>query len=384
MESTETLSCGAERERFEACFRAFVAAEFVLAVTNCTVGLELAVKALGLPQGGEVLITAQTYQSTASPFVTGDYNVRFCDVSFPSLCIDVNSVEACISADTAAIVFTNYGGFHPQLERLSSLARKHGAKLIADCAHSLGSSFMGKDASAWVDAAVFSFQSMKNISTLGQGGMIVVRERQVFERLLALRSVQVDADYVEYSYSEAESLLLREGPLSPDIFDHSNRAYSHKCLALYHGGTNATLNEVACAVGVSQLAKLPLFLSRRRQIALAYNEAFLRHPGLSVQVEAVEEVSAHHLYTLFLNSREVAVHRKFLQTLFARGIEIQQRYFPLHLLPEWRLRAGVHRLPNVEALWLTRQVNLPIYPAMSDEQVAYTIAATVDAANEFF
>lgn len=375
--SDATLSCGPERAEFEREFAEFIGIEpaFAVATTSCTVALELATYLIDLRPGDNVVVTPQSYQATVNPLLALDIEVRFGDINRETLCLDPNSVAPLVDGRTRAVYVTHYGGLMADIPRLHEVLSGHNVVVVEDCAHAHGSSIAGRRAGSFGNIGCYSFQSMKNMSTLGQGGMMILGDIATAERVRRLIAVEPDATFTPRD--KARSLGPYRSTSSP-VFTHHKNAFTHDCVEIRRHGTNATLSEPAAAVGRVQLRRLAGHLHRRAHIALRLDEQLSTLDGIRPQRTPDGFVHSHHLYTCFVDRR--IGNETLADAMLKRGVEIQQRYFPLHLLPEWRARGGhVGQCPVAEDLWFHEQLNLPIYPSMKDEQVDYVASALSDA-----
>lgn len=369
--SGSSLSCGAERDKFEEEFAAYLDVPHAISVTNCTVALELATYLADIRPGDEVIAATQTYQATIQPLLgRDDITVRFCDVDPDTLNIDPGHLQELISDKTRAIYLVHYGGMPIDMAPVSALARRYGVTIIEDCAHSLGASYYGSTPGSIGDIGCFSFQSYKNMTTLGEGGMITVKNDHYAAVLRRIRAIEPDADF----RPRGTATLAGHSTPTDGVFRHEKNAYTEDCIGIRHPGTNSTLAEPAAAVGRVQLRRLPEFTERRTVIAGRLDAALGEIPGIRVQTRNADVPSAHHLYTCFLEGSTSTRRDALIDALSKAGVEVVQRYFPIHLLPEWRHRGhGPGECPTAERLWFNEQVNLPIYPQMADWQVDYMI-----------
>ncbi len=375
IDSPETLSCGPQRRAFELEFASYVGVDPDLAVatSSCTVALELATHLCGIGPGDNVVVTPQSYQATLNPLLGMDVEVRFGDVDANTLCLDPASIVGLIDERTRALFLTHYGGLMVDMPALHRVVDSASMTIVEDCAHAHGSSLNGRRAGAWGNVSCFSFQSMKNMSTLGQGGMMLLPDRATAQRARKLIAVEPDADFIPRARNDLDGYT--KGP--DTVFTHDKNAFSEDCVLIRRHGTNATLPEPAAAVGRVQLDRLPEFLARRSLIAAYFDAAISEIPGIKAQTTPGDQAHSNHLYTCFVERNNVAM----AEALVELGIEVQQRYFPLHLLPEWRARGGcVGSCPVAERIWFESHLNLPIYPAMTDDQVEYVATALKKAA----
>jgi perosamine synthetase len=372
-ESKVNLSCGPKRAEFEELFAAHLGVDFALALPSCTTALEMATRLIGLQPGDEVIATPQTYQATIKTLLNyPEVSVRFCDIDPITLNADPLSIEALVSDKTAAIFVVDYGGYPADVGRIAELAHKHGAVVVEDCAHALGARKSGKPVGSEADIACFSFQSSKNISTLGEGGMLTCDREEWASAVDQMRSCEPLATFVNRN---DKSIGKYTTPWS-DSFQHEKNAFEEDCTRIFDGGTNGVLSEPASAVGIVQMARLNSLRTKRTKRAERLDAELSQIPGVSVQTVEHPMNHAHHLYTFFVDPNAGLNREAFIQGLRDHGIEMQLRYFPLHLLPEWRYRSPDGRpgaCPVTEEVWFNRQLNLPCMPALSDLQVEHMI-----------
>jgi perosamine synthetase len=364
--SGEGLSHGRWRERFEASLRDLLGVKYAVTVTSGTVALEIAIGLLDLKPGDEVIATPQTYQATVQALLGLDVRVWFCDIDVNSLNLDVDHLRALITPRTKAILLVHYGGFPAPMDEIMELARPRGIIVVEDCAHALGAERDGRRPGGLADIGCFSFQSSKIITTLGEGGLITFNRDEWAERAIRIRNNDSDGIYIPAPNDMART----PKELYPGL------AYTHDCLQIRHPGTNATMTEPAAAVGLAQLARLPDLVARRREIARAYDEHLGHIDAIRTQVVPAGVQHARYLYTCFVEPGSGLNRNEIISAMEESGIEMWLRYFPLHLLPEWRARG--HRrgeCPAAERLWFGSQLTLPCLPSMTDADVAQVIDA---------
>ncbi|MFD7666484.1 DegT/DnrJ/EryC1/StrS family aminotransferase [Streptomyces sp. NPDC059788] len=362
------LSMGVWRERFERAFAQLVGARHAMTATSGTVALELAIQLLDLQPGDEVIATPQTYQATVMPLLDREVTVRFCDIDPTTLAIDPAAAEALITPRTKALLLVHYGGCPAEMDEIMAIARRHGVLVVEDCAHALGADYRGRTPGSLADIGCFSFQNAKNITTLGEGGMVTFDRDEWALRLERLRGNDVDA------HIEPEQRIDPDEPLVLPWMKYSAAVYSDRVTRIRRAGTNATMSEAAAAVGLAQLGRLDDLQSTRRSIATRLDAVLRRYPWMRPQQAPAHSTHAYHLYTCFAARREL--RDQLLLALDRRGVEIQLRYFPLHLTPEWRHRGhGRGECPVAEGMWFDQHLNLPCHPGLRPSQVNYLVEA---------
>ncbi|UGQ12390.1 DegT/DnrJ/EryC1/StrS family aminotransferase [Yinghuangia sp. ASG 101] len=358
--SPDRLTQGVWRDRFEQQFREYAGARHAISVTSGTVALETAIRLLDLRPGDQVVVTPQTFQATIQPLLDSPAEVVFCDVEPGTLNLDPAALDAVVTDRTAAVILVHYGGLPARMTEITAIARRHGAVVIEDCAHALGARHRGRRPGALADIGCFSFHGTKALTTLGEGGMITLDRDDWAERLDRVRSNDADYRSLPYAGPDPEPALLPWMRYSDDI-------YRRTCTRWHRAGTNATLSEAAAAVGVVQLGRLPELTARRRAVATRLDAATASFPLVRTHRPHPGDEHAHHLYTCFVDAP--VIRERLVRTLHTHGVEVQLRYFPLHLTPEWRAR-GHHRgeCPAAERSWFDHQVNLPCPPSLTDRQ----------------
>lgn len=364
--SGEQLSQGRWRDRFEQAFREFVGSRHALSVTSGTVALEIAISLLDLRPGDEVVATPQTYQATVQALLGLPVTVRFCDVDSNSLNLDPARLAEVVNDRTRAVLLVHYGGLPAPMCEILSITRPRGITVIEDCAHSLGASYLDRRPGSLADIGCFSFHSSKIITTLGEGGMITLDRDDWARRVERIRGNECDGTYrpVANNLAEVPKAL------------YPGRAHTHACVSVNNAGTNATMSEPAAAVGLVQLGRLPELTARRQQIAAALDEELRDCDAIRTQSIPSGSTHARHLYTCFTRPDQDIDRDALVRALEELGVEIWLRYFPLHLLPEWRARGhGLDECPTAERLWFGEQLNLPCHPTMTDAQVEKLLSA---------
>ncbi len=375
--SEDHLGTGGQGPLFEAEMAQYLDVSHAIAVSSCSMGLELVTRVLGLGPGDEVITSPLTYEATIWGLLEHGCAVTFCDIDPETLCLSARDLDAAVTERTKAIFVTHYGGVMADMDELRSISDRHGLALVEDCAHAVGATYRGRAAGSIGDFGCFSFQSLKHISTLGQGGMITVSDGELAARLMTLRSGRPDA---VFSPRSRPGLFTEAGDVGriTGADTHEKNAYTHDCVAIHAGGLNALLGEPAAAVGRAQLRKVPALLAERRRIADILDVRLAQIPGIHVPSIPRDREHARWLYAFLVEPDAGLTRNELVTGLSEAGIEIILRFFPLHLLPEWRDRPGTRALcPTAERVWFQQLVNLPFYPGLADGQIDY-MAETIE------
>jgi dTDP-4-amino-4,6-dideoxygalactose transaminase len=347
------LSMGEITQRFEREFAAFAGSEHAIAVSNATAALHLACLATGLGQGDEVILPSLTFVATANAVrYTGAIPV-FADIeSLDRLTICPSAIEASLTERTRAILVMHYAGFPCNMPAILDIADRYHLSVIEDSAHAIGSELNGRMLGTWGNIGCFSFFSNKNMTT-GEGGMIVTDDDALAERLRILRS---------------------HGMTSLSWDRHQGHASSYDVVEL---GFNYRIDEMHSALGRVQLGKLISNNERRAQLTTLYKE-MLAELVPELQIPFCEtrerEASCYHIMPVLL---PVGVDRpQFMDDMKAEGVQTSIHYPPVHQFQIYR-QDGLQTssaLPVTEEA-AAREVTLPLYPTMQDEQVECVVRA---------
>lgn len=349
------LSMGAVTREFEDEFAAFTGAKHCLAVTNCTAALHLA---CGLGPGDEVIVPSLTFVATANAVRYTGATPVFADIeNLDWLTISPASIEACITERTKAVLVMHYAGFACDMPAVLEIARRHDLKVIEDSAHAIGSALDGRHLGTWGEVGCFSFFSNKNMTT-GEGGMLATNDEELAKRLRILRS---------------------HGMTTLSWDRHRGHASTYDVVDL---GYNYRIDEMRSALGRTQLKKLPLNNVRRRQLTMLYRE-MLSELAPEVRMpfppEAGRGEGCYHILPVLLPPG--TDRGEFMEAMKAQGIQTSIHYPPVHEFEIYREAARESCLPLTEET-AAREVTLPLYPTMQDEQVEWSVQAVRKALRE--
>lgn len=303
--------------------------------------------------------------------------VRFADVEPETLNIDPNTIEPLITSKTKAIYVMDYGGNPVDMDAIRQIADKYHLYIVEDAAHAIGAAYKGRNIGSIADIICFSFHSLKNISTLGEGGMLTTNSEAFMEKVRKLRKMGIEGKRV----TRPSHKIGRYEPLKSAIYDHSEQSFTSDYSDIEEWGNNFRMNELQAAIGISQLKKLDKLNSKRRKVADLYAKGMEDIEGVRViQVNKDNECS-WHLYPCFLDQSVLKCSRdEVMYYLESKGIQIVQRFFPIHLTDYMRFYG--HRYgecPVCERIWFEEQINLPINPRMIEKDVDYVITTLKDA-----
>ncbi|MCZ6818447.1 MAG: UDP-4-amino-4,6-dideoxy-N-acetyl-beta-L-altrosamine transaminase [Calditrichaeota bacterium] len=353
------LTTGPKVAEFERAFADFVGAKEAVAVSNGTAALHAAMFALGIEPGDEVLLPAMTFAATANSVVYQGGRPIFVDVDVESLLLNPGQVEAKLTASTKAIIAVDYAGQPCDYERLRAIADKHGVALVADACHALGGSYQQRPVGSLAQLNTFSLHPVKNMTT-GEGGVITTNDAELARKMRGFRNHGIDSDS-----------HLRE----------SNGTWYYEMHSL---GFNYRLTDFQCALGLSQLQRLPGWIARRQEIARQYDSAFLASSLLQPLSVRAGVSHAYHLYVVKLNLEKLTVDRTAVfKRLRARGINVNVHYIPVHLHPFYAKKFGVRRglCPLAEKAY-RRILSLPIHPNLSDRDVSEVSTVVLETLEE--
>ncbi len=349
------LTTGPRTMQFEKEFREYVNAPHSLGVNSCTAGLHLALAALNLRKGDEVITTPLTFCATVNVIIHVGATPVLADI-LPDCNIDPASVARRISPRTRAIIPVHFGGLPVDMDAIWTLARRHRLHVIEDCAHAIGSFYRGwpigagnPESGAQSDACAFSFYATKNITT-GEGGMVTTHDETFAERMkvLCLHGISKDA-WKRYS---------AQGQWKYEVLEP---------------GFKYNLGDIQSALGIHQLKKLPRFLETRRRYAKLYSELLGGMAELEIPLEKADCEHAWHLYVIKLNLDAITINRdEFIALMTERGIGTSVHFIPIPLHPFFAPYAHLaqNQCPVTMAMY-PRILSLPLYPAMTEKEVIH-------------
>lgn len=349
------LTTGPKTKRFEDDFSVFVGGKVEsIAVNSATAGLHLALEAIGIGPGDEVITTAYTFTATAEVIRYLDADPVLVDVNPRTFNIDPALVEAAITPRTKAIVPVHFAGLSCDMEAILAIARRHGLRVVEDAAHAIPTTCGGRlIGSLGSDATVYSFYATKTITT-GEGGMVVTGDAEIAKRCR----------------------IMRLHGISRDAFDRYTSDKPSWHYEVVAPGCKYNMTDIAAAIGIHQLKKAWAFQEKRGAMAAVYDAALADLPVQLPPRPVAGETHAWHLYVLRLKREALVERNRFIELMAGKGIGCSVHFIPLHLHPYWRDRYGFraedfpHALDNYQ-----RAVSLPMYTRMTEADQQRVVAA---------
>lgn len=358
---SDYLTCGPKIGELEEKLCEVTGAKYAVVCSNGTAALHIACLAAGVMPGDEVITTPITFAASANCALYCGAKPVFADINENTYNIDPAHVEKLTTERTKAVVAVDYTGQSVELDRLLTHCREHNLVLIEDGAHVIGTSYKGRMNGSIADMTTMSFHPVKTV-TGGEGGAVLTNSKEYYEKLLLYRAHGITRD--------------------PKLMEHEpDGPWYYEQIAL---GMNYRMTDMQAALIISQLNKLPRFMERRKAIVKAYNEAFSRLPQLFVQQEIPESDTTRHLYILRIRPEKLTIDRKqFFEALAAENICCNVHYIPTYYFPYYE-KLGYKRglCPKAEKLY-AEEISLPLYYAMTDQDVEDVIRAVTRIAEYF-
>ena len=348
---SDWLTTGPKVLEFEQVFAHFVGTKEAVAVSSGTAALHAAMYALDIGPGDEVIVPAMTFAATANCVIFQGGTPIFADVDPDTLLIDPLKVEAKITARTKAIISVDYAGQPCEYDALRKIAKRHGLALVDDACHSLGGSRKGKPVGSLADLSTFSFHPVKHITT-GEGGMVTTDDSELARRMRVFRNHGITTDH------------------------HQRELQGSWYYEMVDLGYNYRMTDFQCALGLSQLKKLPGRVKRRQEIARKYDQALAEIDEVE-PLHVLEGVKhAYHLYVVRL--RKDLDRGTVFRNLREIGIGVNVHYIPVHLHPYYRASfdIGPGLCPIAEKAY-EKILSLPIFSSMREEDVRSVIRSVV-------
>ena len=344
------LTMGPKTIEFENAFRAYIDSQFAISVNSATAALHLALNAVGVGNGDEVIIPTNTFIATAEAVVYSGAKPILCDVEENYHNLDINLIEQLITPRTKAIIPVHFGGNPCDMDEIKIIANHFNLKIIEDAAHALPASYKNKKIGTLSDAVCFSFYATKTLTT-GEGGMVTTNNSKIAEKVRIQRLHGINGDAWKR-------------------YEQDNDWY-YEVIDL---GYKYNTTDIQSAIGLVQLEKLEWMRDERKMIAEKYKNAF--SGKLDFIEENIKNESSWHLFVIKIGNRD-ELHQKLKE----KGISTSVHFIPIHKHPYYKNRFSFdnEKYP-VANLVFEQSLSLPIYPGLGETEVEYIIKYVLEYA----
>lgn len=369
--TSDYLTQGPVIKQFEEAFAAYVGSKFAVAVSNGTAALHLCTMALGVKPESNVITTPITFAASANCVRYCGGNVVFSDIDLTTYLLDLEKVRKLLQSSPkgkyAGIIPVDFAGLPVNLEKFRELADEFGLWIIEDACHAPGGYYIDHQAQKQfcgngkhADLAIFSFHPVKHIAT-GEGGMITTNDEVLYEKLLLLRT---------HGITRHEKSFQNNRALAGASID-STDGYPGWYMEMQELGFNYRLTDFQAALGLSQLKSAPAGLTRRRALALRYDQAFKNQPAIQSQLHVLNaNPSGHSFHLYIIKTRDRLGLYNYLRK---HNIYAQVHYIPVHLMPYYQnLGWKEGDMPQAEEYY-KQCLSLPMYPSLTDAEQDYVI-----------
>jgi dTDP-4-amino-4,6-dideoxygalactose transaminase len=346
------LGLGSTVFEFEEELKKYLGVKHVVAVNTGTSALHIALAAMGIGPGDEVVLPSLTFAACVQAVLALGATPVFAESHEDTLLLDVDDVETRLTPKTKVVMPVHFCGSSCDMDRLMSLAKARGFRVVEDAAHAFGSDYKGRKIGTLGDAVCFSFDPIKNITT-GEGGAVVLSDDVLAEDIRRMRILGIDKD-TWHRYK-------------------NTRTYFYEVVS---SGFRYHMPNFCAAVGLEQLKKLPGFIARRREIAARYDAAFAGLPGVRPLKSDLNEAVPH----IYIVRVDAARRDAFMDFLKARGVGTGLHYIANHIQPFFK-KFTRGPLPRAERLW-QEIVTLPLHCGMSDADVESVVTAVTEFARQ--
>ena len=351
---SDFITCGPKVDEMERTLETYTGAKYAVAVSNGTAALHCACIAAGIGVGDEVVTTPLTFAASANCVLYCGGKPIFADINPKTYNIDPESIKNKITEKTKAVIAVDFTGQSVENREIRKICDDHNLIFIEDAAHAIGTKYDGKQVGSLADMTCFSFHPVKTI-TGGEGGAITTDNEEFYTKLVLAHTHGIVHD----------DCLMEEAP-------HEGPWY-YEQISL---GYNYRITDFQAALIVSQMKKLNMFASRRKEIVKKYNEAFSQIPEIIVQKEIPQSDSCRHLYIIRLDLDKLnCTRREFFDAMSAENVQCQIHYVPVYWFPYYK-HLGYERglCPNAEEVY-KGIMSIPLYPKMTNQDVEDVIHA---------
>ncbi|MFA5864539.1 MAG: DegT/DnrJ/EryC1/StrS family aminotransferase [Phycisphaerae bacterium] len=368
----DSLTMGPQVKKFQDEFAAIHHVKHAFAVSNCTTGMHLCTQLFDLKKGDEVIVTPNTFIATSLVLLKEGVIPVYADIDPRTYNIDPKDIARKVTKKTKAIYVVHYGGQLCDMDPIMKIAKKHKLYVLEDCAHAPGASYKGKMAGSIGDVGVFSFHSLKNITTCGEGGMITTNNTKWVQAIEALRCMNLshwDPKLRDFTFGKYNLHKLVDGKYS----DYWVPSHFDVCDVNGHWGNNYRMNEIQAAVGRVQLKKLDMLTRKRQENGRYINKGIKNIPGVEGVYEDPNCDHVYHLYTLCVDPK-VFDRDEFMRVLYREeGVQGILHYQPTYHFAGLKKLGIKGNCPLAEEFFYKREMNLPMHPRLTKRNLDDTI-----------
>jgi dTDP-4-amino-4,6-dideoxygalactose transaminase len=378
----DSQTMGPQVQLFQKEFAQKFMVKHAFATSNCTTSMHIATQVFGIKQGDEVIITPNTFIATSLVVLKEGGKPVYTDIDPRTFNIDPKKIEEKVTKRTRAIYVVHYGGQMCDMDPIMEIARKHKLYVLEDCAHATGSLYKERPAGSVGSIGTFSFHSLKNITTLGEGGMLTTNDDELVDRINRMRVMSIthwDPKQTVWTFGgiTLEKTDVKDYwiPSHFDVIDDEGK-----------WGCNYRMCEAQAAVGRSQLRKLDMMVQKRRENAHYLSEGLRGIKGLTPPYEDPSCHHSFHLYTLCVEPELLGASRDhFMRVLYREeGIQGILHYQPTyHFTALKKLYKYPDDLcPNANKFFYGRELNLPMHPRLTRNDLDTMIQGIKNAADK--
>lgn len=359
--NSDWISKGPKTKRFENDFKNYVGSKYAIAVSSCTAGLHIALTALGIKAGDEVITTPLTFVATGNAILYCGATPVLVDCKISDFNIDAALLEDKVTENTKSIIPVHFAGLPCDMEKIQKTAGKYNISVIEDAAHAIGAEYNGQKIGSIGDVSTFSFYATKNITT-GDGGMITTDNEELAAKMEILSFFGISSDAWQ-----------RYSPAGKINYDMVELGYKYN------------MTDIQAAIGIHQLKKLDRFIETRKKYAEMLNKYLSEIPEIILQENKTNVRHGRHIYPIVLKTEVLKIDRKgFIDAMRAENIGCGIHFVALHKQYYYKKRFNFNDNDFPNASYISdRIVSLPLYPKMSENDIYDVVNAVKKIINHY-
>jgi len=378
----DSQTMGPQVQLFQKEFAKKFEVKHAFALNSCTTAMHVATQVFGIKEGDEIIVTPITFIATSLVIMKECGKPVYVDIDPRTFNIDPKQIEDKITDRTKAIYVVHYGGQMCDMDPIMEIAKKYNLLVLEDAAHAVGSKYKGRPPGGIGDIGCFSFHSLKNITTLGEGGMITTNNDDFVDRINLFRVMSITSWGTKQTKFEFAGFKMEK----TDIKDYWIPSHFDVIDVDGNWGCNYRMNETQAAVGRAQLKKADMLVGKRRENAHYITEGIKGVKGLTPPYEDPNCRHSYHLYTLCVEEDELGASRDhFMRVLYREeGVQGILHYQPTYHFTGFKKKYNYpdKLCPNAEKFFYRRELNLPMHPRLTKEDLDNIIQGVKNAAEK--